>query len=84
MFGDVKDVADEFGTVTKVLLDEFGTNDAKKCCRGLVCDGFGEESFSGSGGAVEDYALGGLYTHFLVQFGMCQGEFDRFLKNCLA
>ena len=80
MFRDVEDVADEFGAVAKVLLDEFGADDAEEGCGGLVCDGFGEEGFSCSGGAIEDYPLGWTDAHFFVELRMGQGEFDGFLK----
>ena len=65
--GDLKQLANEAWAVTKILLDQLGAYDAEKGGRSLVSNGFGEEGFAGSGGAVEDDTFGGFDAHLFVE-----------------
>ena len=44
--GNTEKLADEFGAVAEVFLDQFGSDDAEESGGGLVGDGFGEEGFA--------------------------------------
>jgi hypothetical protein len=50
----LEQLADELGTVSEVLLDELGTDDAKEGGRRLVRDCLGKERLAGSRNAVQD------------------------------
>lgn len=53
-------------SITKVLLDQLGANNAQERGRCLICNGFCQQSLSSTGCAVEDHALGWFDTHLLV------------------
>lgn len=65
-FGNTEEFSHEFGAVTEIFLNKFGTDDTQESSRCLVSDGFGEEGFACSWDAVEDDTLWRFDTHFFV------------------
>mmetsp|Transcript_11041 Transcript_11041/g.31994 ORF Transcript_11041/g.31994 Transcript_11041/m.31994 type:complete len:476 (+) Transcript_11041:3213-4640(+) len=77
--GHPEEFTDELGTVSEVLLDEFGSNDAQERGGGVVGHRLGEERLSRSRFSVQDHTLGGLDSDILVELGVRKRKLHRLL-----
>jgi hypothetical protein len=66
IFCGAEQLSNEFGTVTKVFLDQLGTHDTQEGGRRLVCNCFGKKRLPCTRYTIEDNAFRRLDPHFFI------------------
>ena len=85
LFGKLEQLADQSGTLSDVLLDEFGPDKPYEGCLGRIGDSLGHKGLPRSRGTHQQNALGRFYADLGVELGSEKRILHRFpeLKHLL-